>query len=455
MVQFLISLLAFIVAISLLVGIHEFGHFWVARQFGIKVLRFSIGFGRPLYRWYDKLGTEYAISAIPLGGYVSLFGERDQVISPLEQQQAFSFKPVWVRIMVLAAGPFANLLFAVFVYWILFMIGVSTFIPILGNVPKDSVAGLAGFHQGQEIVSIEGKATPSWESVSMQVLAHIGEDKTINVSVREQRDGVLQNKVLDVGLVGDTTESNWLDTLGFVPVDPVPPIVGNVLSDFPAAHAGLKPGDQIVSVDGHAVTSRMDVIHYVQSRPNKKIHLVVERKNQKLSLILETVAKASEEDNPKKVGFIGVEFPPLKEMPKSLFRIQRYGLGAALMKAVSQTAEYSRLTLELLKKMIVGKVSARHISGPIVIAKYAGESAAIGLTEFLTFLGVISISLGVLNLLPIPILDGGYIAYCLYEVIIGRRVSEMAHRVGLVMGGLILVGFMILALYNDVLHFLR
>jgi regulator of sigma E protease len=455
MVQLLISILAFIVAISILVGIHEFGHFWVARRFGIKVLRFSIGFGRPLYRWYDKLGTEYLISAIPLGGYVSLFGERDQIISPLERHQAFCFKPVWARMLVLVAGPFANLLFAVVVYWLLFMVGVSTFIPILGNVSKDSIAGLAGFHRGEEIVSVEGKLTPSWESVSMQVLAHIGEDKTINVGVRDHAEAPLKNKILDLGIVsGGTSESNWLDSLGLVPLDPVPAIVGNVLPDLPAFKAGLQPGDRILSADGHVITSRMDIIHYVQSRSNKKIHLVVQRGKQKLPLVLETVTKVSEEDN-KKIGFVGVEFPALKEMPKSLFRIQRYSVGAALVKAVSQTAEYSVLTLELLKKMIVGKVSARHISGPISIAKYAGESAAIGLNEFLTFLGVISISLGVLNLLPIPILDGGHIMYCLAEIIIGRRPSEMAQNVGIWVGGLILVGFMILALYNDLMHFLR
>jgi regulator of sigma E protease len=455
MVQLLISIVAFILAISLLVGVHEFGHFWVARRFGIKVLRFSIGFGRPLYRWYDKLGTEYVISAIPLGGYVSLFGERGQTIAPVERQQAFRFKPVWVRMLVLVAGPFSNLLFAVFVYTLLFLMGVSTFIPILGNVPKDSVAGLAGFRQGQEIISIEGKPTPSWESVSMQVLAHIAEDKTIDVGVREHAQDLVQHKKLDLGIVStDTTESDWLNSLGLVPIDPVPAVVGNVLPGLPAFKAGLQIGDRILSADGHAITSRMDIIDYIQSRPDKKIYLMIQRKNQKLSLMLQTVSKTSQEDN-KKVGFIGVEFPALKEMPKSLIRIERYDVGTALLKAVSQTAEYSLLTLELLKKMIVGKVSAHHISGPVVIAKYAGESAVMGLKEFLAFLGVISISLGVLNLLPIPILDGGHVLYCVYEIIRGRRVSEMAENVGVWVGGIILVGFMILALYNDLMHFLR
>ncbi len=455
MVQLLISIFAFIIAISLLVGIHEFGHFWVARRFGIKVLRFSIGFGRPLYRWYDKLGTEYMISLIPLGGYVSLFGERDQTILPSERQQAFRFKPVWARMMVLAAGPFANVLFAVAAYWLLFMIGVSTFIPILGQVSKGSPAGLAGLHQGQEIVFVEGKSTPSWESVSMQVLAQIGEDKTITVRVRDHAEAPLQNKTLDLGIVSsDTSESDWLESLGLVPMDPVPAVVGHVLPGLPAFKAGLQTGDRILSADGQVITSRMEIIHYIQSSPNKKIHLRIQRGYQKLSLVLETVTKISEEDH-KKIGFVGIEFSPLKEMPKSFMRIQRYSAGTAFVKAVSQTMQYSALTLELLKKMILGKVSARHISGPVSIAKYAGESASIGFKEFLAFLGVISISLGILNLLPIPILDGGHIMYCCYEVITGRRASVFAQNMGIWVGGLILVGFMILALYNDLMHFFR
>ncbi len=454
MLELLISVAAFLVAIGLLVFIHEFGHFWVARRFGIKVVRFSIGFGPSLISWYDKLGTEYVISMIPLGGYVSLFGEKDEMVSLSERQMAFSSRSVWIRISVLIAGPLFNLLFAVFAFWIVFLMGTTVMIPILGNVPKDTAAGLAGFRVGEEIVSIEGKATTSWEEVSLQLFSHMGEDRTVEVQVKEPTKATLQNKHLDIGHLADgTSQSDWLGELGLVPVDPVPAIVGNIVDGLPAFKAGVQPGDQILSVDNNPVYSRTDVIQYIQAHPKQKIVLEVLRAGKKRKLTVVPDLKFSEELK-KDVGFVGLEFPALKEFPKELVREQYWGPREALYLAFKRTAEFSILTLEVFKKMIVGKVSVRHISGPLTIAKYAGETATIGIKQFLDFLGMISLSLGVLNLLPIPVLDGGHVMYCVYELITGRRISATTESIATWIGGALLVGFMILAFYNDISHLL-
>jgi len=454
MSQLLISVVAFLIAIGILIAVHEFGHFWVARRFGIKVLRFSIGFGRPLYRWYDKLGTEYVLSAIPLGGYVALFGERDQTIPPTERPMAFSCKPVWVRMAVLVAGPLFNLLFALLAYWAVFLMGVTVFVPTLGNVSKDSVAGLAGLHAGQEIVSVEGKPTPSWESVSVQLLSHLGEDKTIILEVKEPGQLNVQSKMLDLGHWSDkTAQGDWLEGIGLTPIDPVPAVVGKVLPDYPASAAGLQEGDKILSVNNQPVLSRLDFVQDIQFKANKPVVLEVLRRDQKLKIAIVPTSKRSAEG--KDVGFIGIEWQALTEMPKELIRTQHFGVIESFTKAFNRTVEYSVLTLEVLKKMVMGQVSVRHLNGPLAIAKYAGQTASIGLKHFLDFLAVISISLGVLNLLPIPILDGGHFMYCVYELITGKRASEAAQSIGVWIGGILLLGFMSLAFYNDLSNMLR
>jgi len=278
MLQLVVSVIAFLVAISILVAVHEFGHFWVARRFGIKVLRFSIGFGRPLYRWYDKLGTEYLISAIPLGGYVSLLGEREEVVSPTERQMAFSSKPVFARMLVLLAGPVFNLLLAIFLYWIVFLMGTSTWIPILGTIPKASPAALAGFQAGQEIVAVQDKPTPNWEAVSLQILAEMGEEKTVSVTVRDRSAEKIEKKSLDISQLKDgTAEDDWLSQLGFVLADPVPAVVNQVLPGYPAAKAGLEKGDRITKVDHQPIHSRSELVEYIQHHVAKEIVLTVLR----------------------------------------------------------------------------------------------------------------------------------------------------------------------------------
>jgi len=331
---------------------------------------------------------------------------------------------------------------------------VTIYVPILGTVPKDSVAGLAGLRAGDEIIAIEGRPTPSWDAVSLQMLAYMGEDKIVTLVVKDPAKTTPETKNLDIGQVADgDSESDWLINLGLTVADPVPPVVNKVMPDSPAFRAGLIENDYIESVDDKKINSRSELVHYIQTHSNKTVILEVLRGKQKLKITVVPMSKLVEGSD-KEIGFIGIEFPPLKEIPKHFVRNQRYSVGEAFIKAVKRTAEYSVLTLEILKKMVVGKVSVRHISGPLAIAKYAGETAVIGFKQFLDFLAVISISLGVLNLLPIPILDGGHFMYCVYEFLMGRPVSEVAQMVGIWIGGVILVGFMMLAFYNDLSHLL-
>ncbi len=452
MSQLLVSIIAFLVAISILVAVHEFGHFWVARRFGIKVLRFSIGFGWPLFRWYDKLGTEFLISAIPLGGYVSLYGEKEENIPPEERQMAMNHKPVWVRMLVLAAGPSFNLLFAVLIYWAVFLLGTTVLVPILGDVPKDSIAGLAGLKSGQEIIAVEGKPTLSWEEVALRLLSEMGEEKTVQITVQDKEHSRSETKSLDISHLSEgISDPNWLEALGLTMVDPVPALIHKILPDYPAAKSGLRVGDRILSANHQTIQSRGAIINYVQSHPDQEIQLSVLRDGQKLSIACRSGEKQSEDG--KKIGFIGIEFPVLKEIPKELIRTQYYGIGEALSKAVKRTVDYSVLTLEVLKKMVMGKVSLNNVSGPISIAKYAGESVTVGFKHFLDFLGLISVSLGVLNLLPIPVLDGGHILYCVIELLTGRPLPQRVQTAGLWIGGFILIGFMFLAFYNDITRY--
>ncbi len=501
----LISILGFIIAIGILITVHEFGHFWVARRFGIKVLRFSIGFGRPFFRWYDKYGTEYVLSSIPLGGYVALFGERGGQIPVSERPMAFSFKPVWVRIAVLAAGPVFNLGFAIIAYWLMFMIGLNSMVPILGQVPAKSAADLAGLHQNQEIVSIEHKPVYSWEGVSVALLSRIGDTKTLNVEVRDFPKGKIETHNLDISELESTNhDRDILKDLGLTQKDPYPPVVGSLLPGYPAEEAGVKVNDKILEIDGHPMHTRTDASQYIQTKPDQIITLTVLRKkeakdtniksssnetNDKPSTsnnsVLNTtnthVANLSNETNDiiqikvkpiekqleeaktdgkidgktdgktieKTIGFIGVYYSTPK-LPSEYIRNQHYGPVESLLQACNRTWKYTILTFEMLGKMILGKISVKHLSGPITIAQYAGQTVSIGIEYFLSFLAVVSISLGVINLLPIPLLDGGHILYCIWELVTGKPVSEHAQMVGIWLGGLFIVMITLIAIYNDI-----
>ncbi|MFO1407188.1 MAG: RIP metalloprotease RseP [Steroidobacteraceae bacterium] len=439
---------AFLVAIGILVAVHEYGHFWMARRVGIRVLRFSIGFGRPLWTRRDALGTEYAISAIPLGGYVKLLDEREAPVPADQLGEAYNRKPVWQRILVLLAGPLANFLFAVVAYWVLFMAGVPALKPVVGEVTPNSIAAHAGLQPDDEIRRVGTTETSSREAVLLAVLDELMGGQGIALEL-VRPDG--SSRSVRLAIDGDTrklTEPGMLLTgLGFEFWYPaIPSVVGKVVDGSPAARAGLETGDRIVAVDGAPVGDFPALVKQVQPAAGRTLTLTVDRGGRSLELPVEV---ASEREGERMVGRIGVQPAPPAPIPPEMQSRERYGPFAASGRAVAKTWEMSALTVRLLWNVATGDVSARNLSGPINIAEYAGFSARQGILAFLSFLSIVSVSLFVLNLLPIPILDGGQVLYQLAELAKGRPLSERTQAVGQQIGIALLLMLMSFAFYND------
>ncbi|SHK23899.1 sigma E protease regulator RseP [Halomonas caseinilytica] len=445
------NVLAVIVVLGLLITFHEFGHFWVARRCGVKVLRFSVGFGKPLWSRYDRHGTEFAVAAIPLGGYVKMLDEREGPVPPEERHRAFNHKNVWQRIAIVAAGPLANFLLALVAYWALFVVGTTTVVPVIGEVTPGSPAAEGGLATGQEITAIEGEAVRSWEEVNLELVSVIGASGDLTVAARDEGDSVAREHRLPV--------QDWLvrqdpprplETLGIAPWRPeVPAVIDRLADGEPAAEAGLASGDKILSLDGQPVDSWSHFVEQVQARPGERLDIEVARDGETLTLPL--TPRAREQEDGTRVGYIGAGVAPVA-WPEEYRRDIRYGPLAALGQAANRTGDMTLLTLDAIRKMLVGLISPSNLSGPITIARIAGDSARSGMESFVSFLAYLSISLGVLNLLPIPVLDGGHLLYYIVEVVRGRPVSERAQALGLRIG-LALVGtLMLMALYFDLMR---
>jgi regulator of sigma E protease len=440
--------LAFLFAIGVLVAVHEYGHFWMARRCGIRVLRFSIGFAKRLWTRTDRQGTEYAISAIPLGGYVKLLDEREGPVPSQDLSFAYNRKPVWQRILVLLAGPFANFLFAAVAYWILFMAGIPALKPVLGEVTPDSFAARAGLVAGDQIVGVAGRDTGTREAVVLALLDRLMEGGTIELTVRSAEGST---RVAPLRIEGSTlplTEPGaLLPGLGLEFWYPaVPAEVGNILQGSPAERAGLKTGDRIVAVDGEPVADFPSLVKLVQPQPGKTLEFTIERAGGRSVVPVEVKA---ERDGDKLVGRIGVQPASPGTIPEDMKTRERYGPLGSVARAVDKTWEMSALTVRLLWNVGTGDVSVKNLSGPINIAEYAGFSARQGILAFLSFLAIVSVSLFVLNLLPIPILDGGQIVYQLAELVKGSPLSEQAQAVGQKVGIFLLLVLMSFAFYND------
>jgi len=445
----LITLLAFVVAIVLLVVFHEFGHYWVARRCGVKVLRFSVGFGRVIFsKRFAGGDTEWVISAIPLGGYVKMVDEREDEVSPEDLPYAFNRKPVMQRIAIVAAGPLANFLLAIVLYWGLFMHGVPGLKPKLGEVPPDTPASVAMIQPGETILSINGEAIPTWQELHWKLLDHSLRHDEVRIDGL-QADGQKITHILDMsGMSARDLDAEFLNKLGLHLYQPViPPIIGTVVAGSVAEQAGLLTGDRILRVDGIEMKRWMQVVDVIRAHSGQSIRLDIQRGGTNLTI---SVIPQPVEDGGKKIGKIGAG-PKVDEAAfKDMYTEVSYGSFEAIRLSLRKTWETSEISLKMMGKMVIGEVSVKNLSGPITIADYAGQSAKVGMVAYLSFLALISISLGVLNLLPVPLLDGGHLLYYAAEIIKGGPLPDLAWEIGQKIGIALLGTLMVFAIYNDI-----
>lgn len=452
----LIILPAFLLTIGILVTVHEFGHFWVARRLGVKVLRFSVGFGKPLWTYVSpKDQTEYAIAALPLGGYVKMLDEREGEVAPEELHRAFNRQTVWIRMAVVIAGPLANFILAILIY--LFVFGVTgnpAMYPLVKPM-HNTPAAIAGFQPGDKITHINEQPVSTFEETAMTLVEEFLVTKVLKVQVETQQGNSVERS-LDLSNSQLFKEEN--DVLSKVGLEPWAPrldlMLGQILPESAAEKAGLQSKDRVLKVDGNKPENAEAFIKYIQQHANTPIVLQVERASG-LSDI--TVTPALKEKDGKQIGQIGAgvgEVVPPELIPSLQFK-QRLGLIDSVTKSFEKTWQMSIVTLKLMGRMLTGEVSLKNISGPVTIAKYSGETAAAGLPYYLSFLAVVSISLGVLNLLPIPMLDGGHLLYYVIEIVKGSPVSPRVEEYGLRFGMAVVGCIMVLAVYNDIMRLIN
>ena len=448
---FITSVLAFLVAIAILVAVHEWGHYIVARLVGVKVLRYSIGFGKPL--WLRRWGpdqTEYCVSAIPFGGYVRLLDERDGEVDPAQLGRAFNRQSVPARIAILFAGPALNFVFAVLAYWVMFVSGVPGLKPVVGEVEPQSMAAVAGLRMNDQLIAVGDRPVATWDGTVIALLDELLGHGDLRLEVRGQAGDSRLIVLPTAGRVAELTEPGALfDGIGMRPWAPaIEPVFDEILPGGAAEAAGFEPGDRVLAADGIAISRWSDWVELVRSRPGEALDVDVQRNGRTVAVALRVGEQVDESGNT--VGRIGasVRVPP--DLYAEMRATQRYSPLPAFLAAAEKTWDMGELTVRMIARMLTGDVSVKNISGPINIAQYAGYSASSGLSSFIGFLAIVSISLGILNLLPVPMLDGGQIVYQLAEGIKGSPMSERAQLIGQQMGILLLIMLMSFAFYNDI-----
>lgn len=444
------TIISFIVALGVLITFHEFGHYLIARWNGVKVLRFCIGFGQPIFRKrWGKDQTEWVIAAIPLGGYVKMLDENEGKVAPEDLPRAFNRQPVSRRFAIVAAGPIANFLLAIALYWLLFILGVNGMKPVLGPVEPATPAAYAKFEAGETIVSIENEAVASWQDARWTLLRY-AIDQSANVKVQTvNNNGEINWRHLDLSHIDpDKLNENLLGLIGLNSYQPtIKPVIAEVVPDGVGYHAGLSAGDEILAVNNIEIKTWMTLVQEIRANPGRTLELEILRDNQ---VIMLAITPETATENGKQIGKIGIA-PVINQAEfQELMITVSYPPGKAIQKAVEKTWETTILTLQMLSKMITGDVSWKNVSGPISIADYAGQSAQMGLVSYLAFLALISVSIGVLNLLPIPILDGGHLMYYLIEMIRGAPLSDKIMLIGQKIGLTMLLTLMVFAIYNDI-----
>ena len=455
MSEFFGSIWWLLVTLGLLITFHEFGHFWVARKLGVRVTRFSVGFGRALWSRRGADGTEYVVAAFPLGGYVKMLDEREGPVPADQLDEAFNRKPVGKRIAIVAAGPIFNLIFAVLAFWLMFLVGIPELRPVVGAV--SGIAAQAGIETDDVIVEVDGRDTRTWSHAVLELIAHALDRETVQVMV-ESPSGLRTSHTLELGLLGpDFAEEKTLEAIGIEPWRlEVPPLVGTVSEGSPADLAGIRPGDRIVAIADEEVTSWSWIGYLVQTHGQAGEPLVVRvlRGDTEIEIAVSPRNESTGWFSSRLI--LGVTNAELSEAQRAALEraaiVLRLGPVEGLVAATKETWRLTGSTLGLLGRMITGKASVKNLSGPISIAQFANTSASAGLSHFLFFLGAISLSLGILNLLPIPVLDGGHLLYYLIELVKGSPVSEEVQVAGQYFGLIALAGLMSLAFINDILR---
>jgi len=443
------TIIAFVVALGILIVVHEYGHYLAAKLCNVKVLRFSVGFGRPLAVW--RLGrdrTEWSIAAVPFGGYVKMLDEREAPVAPEELERAFNRQPVGRRFFIVAAGPVFNFLFAIAVYAGLFMYGLPEARPVVAEPPPRTLAAAAGFRGGETVRSIDGESIQSWQELRWRVLQAALQRESLRVEVQDNGHRIA-TRLLDLReFSSNDLEQDALERIGLRLYRPaLEPVLGNLVAGSPATRAGLASGDRVIAVDGRAIESWEALVEAIRSRPEQALRLDIERDGVRSSVVVTPDAVKA---NGERIGRIGAapQVPP-SFTDRILVRVQ-YGPLESVLKGAAKTYDIAIFSLRMLGRMLLGEVSWKHLSGPVTIADFAGQSAQMGWVSYVTFLALISISLGVLNLLPIPLLDGGHLMYYVAEIIKGSPVSERVMELGQRVGLALLLVLMAFAFYNDI-----
>ena len=433
-------LLGTLIALGVLVTFHEFGHFWVARRCGIRVLRFSVGFGMPLLRWHDRHGTEFVIAAIPLGGYVKMLDEREGEVPAAELERAFNRKPVGQRMAVVAAGPLANFLLAVLLFWCVAMLGATHVRPVVGHVQPAGLAAHAGIQPGSELLAVDGEEVAGWRDAGVHLLGRVGDTGDLVLRLRLSGSSLEQDYRISLrDWLAAEENPDVLAALGIQPWQPPErPVVGMLSADGAASRSGIQEGDRLLMLDGQPLRDWPALVEQVRKRPGERVLLRIGRGEQELDLPVVLGERNGQ-------GYLGAG-----AWPATMLREVSHGPLDAIPVALQRTWSMSWMTLESIGKMLAGQLSVKNLSGPITIAKVAGASAQSGVGEFLGFLAYLSISLGVLNLLPIPVLDGGHLLFGLVEWLRGRPLSERVQGIGMQVGVSLVIGLMLMALFNDI-----
>jgi len=444
--EFVQNLLSFIVAIGILVTVHEFGHFWVARKMGVKVLRFSVGFGKPLFSRVGRDGTEYVVAAIPLGGYVRMLGEDDDEINEENRHLALNHKSLKAKAAIVVAGPAFNFIFAILAYWLMFVVGIPGQIPQIGEIIEQSIADRANMRPDEVILQVNGNKTPTWSVTNSELLDAVLSDDQVNIETQTSSHRVRQYRLVVDSRTVLQDDNGLIRNLGIRAWQP-PVWIGEITPGSPAELAGFSKGDRVFAVDGEPVKYWSDWVAYISARPDTAIEVEIERAGD--LRFVQVTPRAVTNEAGKMIGRIGVgRFIPEEVRQRHMSEV-KYAPVPALGHALIKTWEFSALTIRMLGRMIIGEASHKNISGPITIAQYAGIAASLGWLEYVRILAIISISLGVLNLLSIPMLDGGHLLYYVIESVRGGPLSDQFYAIGQQVGIIFLLLLMSLAFYND------